>query len=191
MFRKAGIIMAKAYMFLADGFEEVEALTVVDLLRRADITIVMVSINKDEIMVNGAHGIDVMADELYKTDAYGDGDMLILPGGPGFNRLMGHEGIRDLLFEYRNEDKKMAAICAAPSILGMNGLLKGKTATCFPGYEDKLLGAKILEDKVVIDGNIITSRGLGTAIDFSLAIISELIDKKTAEELSRNIIYQK
>lgn len=175
-------------MFLTEGFEEVEAITVVDLLRRAGIPIIMVSV-QDGLLVKGSHGISVMADELYTMDAYDDGDMLVLPGGPGYNGLMGHEGIRELLFEYRNKGKKLAAICAAPSILGMNGLLKGKNAACFPGFEDKLLGAKVSKEKAVIDDNIITSRGLGTAIDFALAIISELKDKEKAEELSKNIQY--
>lgn len=180
--------MARVYIFLADGFEEVEALTVVDMLRRAEIDINMVSI-KNGLSVTGSHGITITADSIYKSDSYNDGDMLILPGGPGYNRLMGHEGLRDLLFEYRNSNKKMAAICAAPSILGMNGLLKGKNATCFPGYEDKLLGAKISKDKTVVDGNFITSRGLGTAIDFSLAIITELIGKETADKLAKETQY--
>lgn len=180
--------MAKVYIFLTDGFEEVEALTVVDMLRRVEIKVEMVSVKRD-LQVTGSHGITVKADSLYKMDAYGDGDMLVLPGGPGYNRLMGHEGIRDLLFEYRNENKKMAAICAAPSILGMNGLLKGKRATCFPGFEDKLLGAKLSDDKVVVDGNIITSRGLGTSIDFALTIVAELTGKETADNLAKNVQY--
>jgi len=180
----------KVYMFFADGFEEIEALTSIDLLRRAGVDAVMVSV-KGELMVVGSHDIKVTVDELFKDDIeeYSDGDMLILPGGPGHAKLMGHEGIRELLFEYRNKNKKIAAICAAPSILGMNGLLKGKKATCFPGYEDKLLGATVTNDKVVVDGNIITSRGMGTSMEFALAIVEELLDKAQADDLAKKVQY--
>lgn len=182
--------MAKVYLFLAEGFEEIEALTVVDLLRRAEITITTVSIQTDKL-VKGAHGISVLADSIFEADLYQDGDMLVLPGGqPGTNRLMAHAGIRDLLFDYRNAGKKLAAICAAPSVLGMNGLLKGKKATCFPGYEDKLLGAQVVKDKVVVDGNIITGKGFGTSIDFALAIITEFMGTEVAGELAKSIQFK-
>lgn len=182
--------MAKVYIFLASGFEEIEALTVVDLLRRANIEVVMVSVH-DGILVKGAHGIEVMADMEYQMDSCQDGDMLVLPGGmPGTNGLMGHEGLRELLFEYRNSGKLLAAICAAPSVLGLNGILKGKTATCYPGFEDKLLGAKAVNERVVKDGNVITSRGVGTAIDFALVLIEELADKAIAEKIAQGIQYR-
>lgn len=182
--------MAEVYLFLADGFEEIEALTVVDLLRRADITIETVSIN-GTLQVEGSHKITVKADRIYQTDQCEDGSMLVLPGGmPGTNALMAHEGLRELLFMYRNADKKLAAICAAPSVLGMNGLLRNKRATCFPGFENKLLGAQIEDKGVVSDEGIITSRGLGTAIEFALAIITELRDHVIARQIAASIQYQ-
>lgn len=182
--------MAEVYLFLADGFEEIEALTVVDLLRRADITIETISIN-DTFEVAGSHHIIVKADRIYRQDELEDGTMLVLPGGmPGTNALMAHEGLRELLFAYRNASKKLAAICAAPSVLGMNGLLRGKRATCFPGFEDKLLGAKIQEEPVIVDKEVITSRGLGTAIEFALAIITELRDTALARKIAASIQYE-
>lgn len=187
-YQKGRNVMAEVYIFLADGFEEIEALTVVDLLRRADIGIEMISIaGKKE--VKGSHGITVIADRLYEMDAYMDGSMLVLPGGmPGTNALMAHEGLRDLLFEYRNADKCIAAICAAPSVLGMNGILRGKNAVCFPGFEDKLLGANLCrKERVVTDGNVITSRGFGTAIEFALAIIKKLRNDELADKMAHGI----
>lgn len=182
--------MAKVYIFLADGFEEIEGLTVVDLLRRADIEIRMISITGSEL-VKGAHKIQVMADEVFREGAYQDGDMIVLPGGmPGTNALMDHEGLRGLLMEYQKKDKYIGAICAAPSVLGMNGLLKGKRAVCFPGFEDKLLEAVPGETSTVVDGKIITSKGMGTAIDFGLRIIAELKDEETAERLGKGIQYR-
>lgn len=182
--------MAEVYLFLADGFEEIEALTVVDLLRRADIEIETVSLNGTS-EVEGAHQITVKADQIFQAEAYDDGRMLVLPGGmPGTNALMAHEELRELLFAYRNAGKTLAAICAAPSVLGMNGLLRGKRATCFPGFEDKLLGAEYLQDRVVKDENIITSRGFGTAIEFALEIITELRDKELAWTLAKSIQFR-
>ncbi|MBE5959979.1 MAG: DJ-1/PfpI family protein [Lachnospiraceae bacterium] len=182
--------MAKVYIFLADGFEEIEGLTVVDLLRRADIEIRMISITGKEL-VTGAHRIQVMADEVFADGAYLDGDMIVLPGGmPGTNALMNHEGLRELLMNYNKADKFIGAICAAPSVLGMNGLLKGKKAVCFPGFEDKLLESIPGEGSTVVDGKIITSKGMGTAIDFGLTIIAKLKDQETADRLGKGIQYR-
>jgi len=165
--------MGKVYIFLAEGFEEIEALTVVDLLRRAQIEINMVSIT-GSLQVTGSHQISVMADVLFEDAKFDDADMLVLPGGlPGTINLMKHEGLDKLLRKFHSESKNMAAICAAPTILGNKGLLEGKKATCYPGCENELTGSTVLYDDVVIDGNIITSRGLGTAIDFALAIIKK------------------
>lgn len=179
--------LAEVYLFLAEGFEEIEALSVVDLLRRADIEIKTVSIT-DKLEVEGSHKIKVLADSIFESDQLEDGVMLVLPGGlKGTNNLMAHKGLKELLFTYQNNQKKLAAICAAPSILGMNGILRGKKATCFPGFEEKLLGAEPVSEKVVVDGNIITSRGAGTAIDFALSIIAELRNGQLAEQLANTI----
>ena len=150
--------MAKVYLFLADGFEEIEGLTVVDLLRRAGIEIVMVSIT-GELSVTGSHRITVLADALFDETDCSDADMLVLPGGmPGTKNLLEHKGLDVLLREYALTNGKLAAICAAPRVLGTKGLLKGKNATCYPGNEDALLGAHVVNAAVVLDGNTITSK---------------------------------
>lgn len=181
--------MKKVYIFLADGFEEIEGLTVVDIARRAGIEVVMVSVTGKKI-IEGAHGIGISADILFENHEFLDADMLVLPGGmPGTNALMEHEGLRDLLVEFDQKKKNIAAICAAPSVLGMNGLLKGKNAVCYPGFEEKLIGANVCYDNVVVADHIITSRGMGTAIDFSLAIVTKLINKEASDNLAKAIIY--
>lgn len=182
--------MNKIYVFLADGFEEIEGLTVVDLVRRAGLDVETVSITGSK-EINGAHGIRVLADRLFEEGSLNDGDMLVLPGGmPGTRTLQAHEGLKLLLLDYQARNKKISAICAAPSVLGAHGLLQGKRATCYPGFEEKLLGATAVEDRVVIDGNIITSRGLGTAIDFSLEIITLFLGKEASEKVAKAVIYR-
>ena len=181
--------MSKVYVFFADGFEEIEALTVVDMLRRAEVETIMVSIMPEKTVM-GTHHIPVIADGLFEDYKYSDGAMLVLPGGmPGTNNLMAHEGLREELFAYRDADKYMAAICAAPSVLGMNGLLRGKQATCYPGFEDKLLGAEVTKKRVVTDGKIITGKGMGTAIDFAAALIEALCGEDAAQKVLKGIQY--
>ena len=150
--------MSKVNVYLADGFEEVEGLTVVDLLRRAGIETDMVSImGRKEI--TGARKIPVLADKLFEEQD--DPDVIVLPGGmPGTLHLKAHEGLADLIRKAAKEGKLLAAICAAPTIYGEMGLLEGKNATCYPGMEDKLLGANWQEQPVVVDGNFVTSRGV-------------------------------
>lgn len=181
--------MSKVYVFFADGFEEIEGLTVVDMLRRVGVDTVMVSVNGSK-NVTGAHGIVIETDGVFTEYSYEDGTMAVLPGGmPGTNHLMAHEGLKEVLLSYHKEKKYLAAICAAPSVLGMNGLLTGRHATCYPGFEEKLLGAKAMPDAVVMDGTIITSRGMGTAIAFGAALVSVLVSDEAAEELLKAIQY--
>lgn len=182
--------MGKVYLFLAEGNEEIEALTVVDLLRRVGITIDTVSIS-DSSEVTGAHGICVKADRLFKDTDFSDADMLVLPGGnPGFKNLNACEPLMKLVSDFVSKDKYVAAICAAPTILGRHNLLQGITACCYPDMEDGLLGAKVSYENVCMDHNIITSRGMGTAIDFSLKIIATLLDQATADQLAKGIVYK-
>ncbi len=178
--------MAKVYLFLANGVEEIEALTVVDILRRGGVEVETVSITgKYEIL--GAHDIKIGADSLFDADKLTDADMLVLPGGGrGTNALMAHEELRELLFAYRDADKYLAAICAAPSVLGMNGLLKEHRATCFPGFEDKLLGAVLVKEPVVKDGNIITAKGMGVSIPFALTLLA-IFDEETSKKVAKQI----
>lgn len=181
--------MSKVYVFLAEGFEEIEGLTVVDLLRRAKIETEMVSIMETK-QVKGSHGIEVSADSLFADHDYADASVLVLPGGmPGTLNLGNHEGLCELLKKHYGEEKMIAAICAAPSVFGQLGFLNGRIATCYPGFESKLEGAIILSTKVAVDGNVTTSKGLGTAIDFSLKLIEQLTDLQTAMEISEGIMY--
>ena len=177
------------YIFLADGFEEIEGLTVVDMLRRADVQISMVSITGKKQVI-GSHKIKVEADELFGESDYRKADMLIIPGGmPGTKHLAEHQELVTLLKQFNKEGRKIAAICAAPSVLGMNGILKGRNVTCYPGYEDKLTDALVTGNKTESDLNIITGKGMGVSIDFSLRIIETLKDKETAEKIAAAIQY--
>ncbi len=180
--------MSKVNVYLADGFEEVEGLTVVDLLRRAGIETDMVSImGRKEI--TGARKIPVLADKLFEEQD--DPDVIVLPGGmPGTLHLKAHEGLADLIRKADKEGKLLAAICAAPTIYGEMGLLEGKNATCYPGMEDKLLGANWQEQPVVVDGNFVISRGVGTAIAFALTLVTILKDEETAKSLANSIVYK-
>lgn len=181
--------MSKVCIFLAAGFEEIEGLTVVDLLRRAGIDIKMISIG-GTLGVTGSHGIYTEADLLFTQLEFEDTDMLVLPGGmPGTLNLGKHEGLQALLKEFHEKEKKIAAICAAPSILGDLGILEGHEATCYPGFEERLTGAKVLTDRVVVSGHITTSRGMGTAIPFALSLIEQLAGKEEAEKIRASIIY--
>ncbi len=181
--------MAKVFVFLADGFEEIEGLTVVDLLRRAGENVTTVSImGRKEI--HGAHNIDVLADALYEGEDFSCGDMLVLPGGmPGTLNLGAYKPLTDMILDWNAKGKKIAAICAAPSIFGDLGILEGKEAVCYPGFEERLTGATIGNGPVAVAGNITTSRGLGTAIDFSTALITQLQSKEKAESIKKSIIY--
>lgn len=182
--------MSKLGIFMADGCEEIEGLTVVDLVRRAGIEIEMISVNGKK-SVTGSHKITFQTD-IDKADAdYTSYDGIVLPGGmPGTTHLMEDETVNRVIREFAFEGKLVAAICAAPSVLGNAGLLAGKTATCYPGVEGKLTGADFVTDPVAKDGNIITSRGLGTAIDFAAEIVAYLKDQEAAKSLKESIVYR-
>lgn len=185
--------MKKVYVFLANGFEEIEGLTVVDLLRRAGIELITVSIH-DTKQVMGAHNIEVKADILLDEMDREGADAIVLPGGmSGMTNLKENEIVREMIFSYEKAGKLIAAICASPSIFSEFGLLEGKTATSYPSFEDNLIahGARYSKDTVVRDGNIITSRGLGTSIDFSLELISYLIDEEKANEVAKSVVYNR
>ncbi len=175
------------YLFLAEGFEEIEALTPVDYLRRAGIEIKTVGVNGRQIV--GAHGISVFAD-IAAEDLSGNEEMdgVILPGGmPGTINLENDAKVMHFVKRAFEENKLLCAICAAPSILGHAGMLQGKTATCFPGFENDLHGAVSTGAPVETDGNIITARGAGVAADFAFAIIAAVKDAATADAICRQI----
>lgn len=183
--------MLKIGVFLADGFEEIEGLTVVDILRRAGIEAITISITgRREIY--GAHQITVMADAQYEDVNFEELAGIVLPGGmPGTANLMSFAGVKEQILSFEGTGKLVAAICAAPAVLGQSGILKGKRAVCYPGKEAELTGAIIGQEEVEQDGNIITSRGMGTAISFSLKLVEYLLDASKAEDISESILYQR
>lgn len=181
--------MSRVYMFFANGFEEVEALTVVDLLRRAGIDIFMVSVT-GEPEVTGSHKIRIRTD-LLLSEIREDADMIVLPGGmPGTNHLKKCAALADMIRDYDRKGKYLAAICAAPTVYGEMGLLKNRRATCYPGMETGLLEAEHTLDSVAVSGNYITSRGLGTAIDFALKLIEILDSKEKADDIAESVVYK-
>lgn len=182
--------MKKVFAFFAEGFEEVEALMVIDLLRRTkEVGVTTVSVTEEK-MVKSSHGFSIMADEVIANIDFSDGDMIFLPGGiPGTPNLAACKLLTDNIVAYNESGKKLAAICAAPSILGELGLLKGKKATCYPGFEDKLEGAEC-GGSVVTDGNVTTAKGLGVALEMGLELIKILVNESKSNEIAEAIQYQ-
>jgi len=179
--------MKPLFIFLAPGFEEIEAISIIDVLRRAQLNIISVSLTGDT-SVTGSHGITVQADALYPDVNLEDAAMLILPGGmPGTNNLNVHEGLKKALKDHAAAEKPIAAICAAPLILGQLGLLMKKEATCYPGYEQQLVGAKLSKKSLVQDGLLLTGNGPGVAIRFALNIVQQFRGEKMAEELASQL----
>ena len=182
--------MKKLGVFMADGCEEIEALTVVDIARRAGIEVAMISITGEKI-VKGAHGINFETDIPAEFMDFDMLDGIVLPGGmPGTLNLGANEYVQKTITDFAKNGKLVAAICAAPMILGQNGILEGKKAVCYPGFEPYLQGATVEMVEVVTDGNVITSRGLGTAIEFALAIIAYFVGEEKAKEVKNAIIYK-
>ncbi|MCR5831964.1 MAG: DJ-1/PfpI family protein [Lachnospiraceae bacterium] len=178
------------YVFLADGFEEIEALTPVDLLRRAGVDARTVSIYPGRSDVTGARRITVRADMTIDEAKPQKEDIIVLPGGmPGTVNLLECDDLMKTVDDHNAEGGRIAAICAAPArILGSKGLLRGKKATCYPGMEDLLEGATAVTDSVVTDGNITTSRGLGTAVDFACELIAIVCGKERADEIRASVV---
>lgn len=175
------------YFFIADGFEEIEALCPLDILRRAGIEAKTVGIGGHNI--TGAHGITVMTDMCDAEFCDDAPEMIFLPGGmPGTLGLAASKTVRKAVLSANDRGAYIAAICAAPMVLGELGLLSGKEAICYPGFEDKLKGAKISDKRVVADQNILTAAGMGVALDFALLIVKTLKGDETAEKIRRSVI---
>lgn len=173
---------------LAYGFEEIEALTVVDLLRRVNLDAYLVSMG-DDMYVEGAHGITVKADYMFDDIDYSKCQMIVLPGGlPGAHNLRDHQGLRKEILKFAEEGKGLAAICAAPLVFGDLGILEGRKATIYPGMEEELKGAESIGFPVVRDMNIITSQGPATAMKFALSIVSYFKGKEVADELEEDLL---
>jgi 4-methyl-5(b-hydroxyethyl)-thiazole monophosphate biosynthesis len=182
--------MKSAFVFFAEGFEEVEAITIIDVLRRADIPTEMISIT-GKLAVTGAHDITVHNDMLFEEADFSDAEILILPGGlPGANNLNAHDGLKKKLLEFHEAGKPVAAICAAPLVLGGLNILQDKEAACYPGFENKLTGATISQQLAIRSGNVITGRGPGAALNFALEIVAVLKGKQVADQLSEGMLVQ-
>ncbi len=175
-------------VFLANGFEEIEALTPVDCLRRCELEVLTVGVGS--CIIKGSHGISVMTDTDDGVFTPNDSiDLVVLPGGmPGALNLEANKCVQETIDYCVNNNIPIAAICAAPSILGHKGLLEGKKAVCYPGFESELKGAQVLDCACVTDDNVITAAGMGTALDFSYAIIEKLLSKERAQLLKAAII---
>jgi 4-methyl-5(b-hydroxyethyl)-thiazole monophosphate biosynthesis len=182
--------MKKVLIHFANGFEEVEAITPVDVLRRAGCEVITVSVTgKKE--VTSTRGVTILADKLFVEADYDQAHMILLPGGqPGSDNLNRHEGLKKQLLTFHQQGKLIAAICAAPLVLGNLGILKGKRATCYPGVESQLTGATCTGNAVEIDGNVITGKGPGVALKFSLALVEKLVDKAKSDELRKAMIVE-
>ncbi len=169
-------------LFLANGFEEIEALATVDILRRAGLEVVTVGVGGESVI--GAHGISVKADCPHTQIPAGEVQAVVLPGGlPGTTNLEACTTVQEQVDQAAEAGALLCAICAAPSILGHKGLLKGKRATCYPGYESHLYGAQCTGESVTVDGTVITAKGAGVSAEFALAIVAALMSPEKAQEL--------
>lgn len=180
---------AKVYACVAEGLEEVECLAAVDVMIRSGIEVKLISMSGQPI-VTGAHGIRIVTDMLWEDSQPDEADCIFLPGGmPGTRYLAEHKGLAEALEKALGEDRRVAAICAAPSVLGGLGFLKGKKATCYPGFEDALTGAEYTKQGVITDGLITTARGLGYALDLGLELAGLLVGRETAAKVKAAIQY--
>ncbi len=180
----------KIAVHLANGFEEIEAVSIIDVLRRADIDVVVVSVT-GMIEITGAHHIKVLVDTLFEQVNYDEIYMIVLPGGmPGAANLDAHSGLKDVILKFNDENKLLAAICAAPLVYGNLGLLEGKQAVCYPGFETYLKGAEVLQIPYVESGNLITGSGPGNAIKFALKIVEKAVSQEKAELISKQMLVE-
>lgn len=181
--------MSRIAVFFAEGYEEIEALTVVDICRRSGIQVDMVSVTGD-YMVTGSHNIPVKMDRLFEEADFGAYDMLVLPGGlKGTQGLEAHEGLMARVDAFYTDGKYIAAICAAPSIFGHRGILRGRNACSYPSFESHLEGAKVTEGPVEVSDNVVTGRGMGAAIPFGLAIVEIFCGAQAADDMAETIVY--
>ena len=185
--------MAKVYVFLADGFEDVEALIPIDVLRRGGVDVITVSTTEFPL-VESAHGVNIEADIQFDQGDYTDADLLMLPGGmPGASNLFAHEGVVKAVKAQFDAGKKVAAICAAPAVvLAQIGVLNGKKATCYPGFEKVLseAGATYTGDLVTVDGNVTTGEGPAAAFPYAYELLTQLVDKATSDQIAEGMRFK-
>jgi 4-methyl-5(b-hydroxyethyl)-thiazole monophosphate biosynthesis len=179
-------------MPLVDGFEEIEAIAVIDILRRTDIEVVVAAVSEPEHLVRGSHHISLQPDsvlaKMWSDTLVNQFDALVLPGGPGTNALLANAQVAQLVRQFDKARKCTAAICAAPLLLSQVGILRDRTATSFPGVRDRLEVGRYSTERVVVDGHIVTSRGAGTAVEFALQLVAELVGPARAQEISTAIV---
>ena len=183
--------MAKVYVFMADGFEDVEALIPVDVLRRGGVEVVTVSVTEFPA-VESAHGVSIETDLLFEQCDFSDADLLMLPGGmPGASNLFAHEGVCNAVKAQVAAGKKVSAICAAPAVvLAPLGILDGKRATCYPGFESALEKATYTGDLVTVDGNVTTAEGPAAAFPYAYELLAQLVDKQTSDQVAEGMRYK-
>ena len=181
--------MNKIYVFLANGFEDVEALGFVDVCRRASLPVCTVSVTGEKV-VTSAHNVGIVADALFDDVDFHDADMLYLPGGmPGAKNLDNHTGLRSVIMQHYSEGKPLAAICAAPLVYGNLGLLKGLKATCYPGFEDFLTRAEPTGELVVHDGQFFLGKGPAAVLQLSYDIVAYFCGEEVAEGICKGMLY--
>ena len=185
------MIMAKVYVFLADGFEDVEALIPIDVLRRGGVDVITVSTTEFPL-VESAHGVNIEADIQFEQGDYSDADLLMLPGGmPGASNLFEHEGVRKAVLAQVEAGKKVSAICAAPAVvLAQLGVLDGKQATCYPGFERLLTKARYTGDLVTVDGNITTAEGPAAAFPYAYELLRQLVSQEVSDQIAEGMRFK-
>lgn len=178
----------RACVLLAHGFEEIEAVTIIDVLRRGEVDTEVLGV--DETDVEGAHHVTVKADRLLEAAIEESFDLVVLPGGiPGATNLRDSELVQQFLKHQSEAGSRIAAVCAAPIALSAAGLLEGKTATSYPAFEDQVVCGRYVQDRVVVDGKVITSRGPGTVLDFALELVAQLRDRQAAAALAERMLH--
>jgi len=186
--------MAKVYVFLANGFEDIEALIPVDVLRRGGVDVVTVSTVDDSEVVESAHGVQMICDAMIDDCDFADADLLMLPGGmPGASNLYEHEKVCQAVIDQQEKGRRIAAICAAPAVvLAQLGLLNGRRATCYPGFDQLMLqgGASYTADLVTVDGNIITAEGPAAALPYAYELLAQLVNKQVADQVAEGMRYK-
>jgi len=183
--------MKKVYVFLAYGFEDIEALIPVDVLRRGGVEVVTVSTVEDSQIATSAHGVQVVADARMDECTFDDADLLLLPGGmPGASNLYECNAVRQAVLNQHRQQKRIAAICAAPAVvLAQTGVLDGRRATCYPGFEQLLTKAEYTADLVTVDGHVTTAEGPAAALPFAYELLSQLVDAETSRQVAEGMRY--
>lgn len=184
--------MAKVYIFLANGFEDVEALIPVDVLRRGGVEVITVSVTGESQVVETSHQVQIVTDAMFEDCDFSDADLLLLPGGmPGASHLYEHAGVRQAVLAQAEAGKRIAAICAAPAVvLAQLGVLDGKHATCYPGFENLFTKTQYTADLVTVDGNITTAEGPAAAFPFAYELLRQLVSQEVSNQIAEGMRFK-